>query len=65
MSVSKNIVEKVMGSVEEFYMSDGDEGGEAIFKKFAKEHVHVFEGDYEYAEDNDNKLEYTLVHKKY
>ena len=57
MPVGKQIVEKVMEKVEEFYMADGDEGGEAIFNKFAEKHAHVFEGNYDNAEDNDNKLE--------
>ena len=47
MPVSKQIVEKVMGEVEDFYMADGDEGGEAIFNKFAEKHAHVFEGNYD------------------
>ena len=59
------MIETVMARLEEFWMSDDENSGEAIFNKFAAEHANLFEGDYADAEHNDNKLEYTNVHKKF
>ena len=61
----KEIVEKVMGEVEVFWMSDDENSGEAIFNKFAEKHAAVFDGAYADPENNDNKLEYTTAHKEF
>ena len=45
----------VIEKVEEFFMGDGEDGGEAIFNNFAEKHHHLFEGDFANFEDNDNK----------
>ena len=57
-------IEKVMSKVEQFYMGEGEECGEAIFNKFAEKHASLFEGDFE-GEDAEQKLEYTEVFNEY
>ena len=59
------ILEKVMGEMEAYWMSDDEKGGEAIFNKFAEKYADKFTGDYATPEDNDNNLEYTTIHKEY
>ena len=59
------IIEKVMGELETFWMSDAEDAGEAIFNKFAEKYADKFDGDYDAPQDNDNKLEYTQIHKEY
>lgn len=54
--VPQELVDKVMDKIEEFYFGDSEEGGEAIFYKFAKDKHTVFEEDCD-AEDAENKLE--------
>ena len=52
------IIEKVMARVEQFYMGEGDDCGEAIFNKFAEQHAAIFEGDFE-GDEAEQKIEYT------
>ena len=59
------IIEKVMGELEVFWMSDDEDAGEAIFNKFAEKYADKFVGDYDSPQFNDNKLEYTEIHKEY
>ena len=54
-----------MGNMEEFWMSDAEDGGEAIFNKFAEKYADKFTGDYASPDQNDNSLEYTTIHKEY
>ena len=54
-----------MSELETFWMSDDEDAGEAIFNKFAEKYADKFEGDYDAPHDNDNKLEYTQIHKEY
>ena len=66
---NSEIVAKVMAKVEEFYMGDGDDSGEAIFNKFAEQHAAKFEvAEGENLADVQNmegKLEWTEIHKEY
>ena len=45
-----------MDKIEEFYFGDGEQGGEALFNKFATEKHEVFEADCD-AEGAENKIE--------
>ena len=45
-----------MSKVEEFYFSDAENSGEALFNEFAKKHEHLFEDGCD-AEEMENKLE--------
>ena len=54
-----------MSKIEEFYMSNGSNSAEEIFDKFAVKHAAIFDGDFADAENVENKLEYTNVHKEY
>ena len=54
-----------MNKLEMFWMSEDEDAGEAIFNKFAEQHAHKFDGDYDAPDQNDNKLEYTTIHKEY
>ena len=40
---NSGIVQKVMGKVEEFYMGNEEDSGEAIFNKFAEQHAATFQ----------------------
>ena len=40
---NSEIVQKVMGKVEEFYMGNEEDSGEAIFNKFAEQHAATFQ----------------------
>ena len=64
---NKAIVEKVMTKVEEFYMGNDENSGEAIFNKFAEENKDVFNVDDDFANTEvvEGKLEWTEVHQKY
>ena len=50
------LIDRVMDKIEAFYFGDGDDGGEAIFYKFAQEHHHIFDEDCD-AEEVENKVE--------
>jgi len=54
--VTQELVDKVMDKIEEFYFGDGENGGEALFNKFAAEKHGVFEVDCD-AEMSENKIE--------
>ena len=45
-----------MDKIEEFYFGDGENGGEALFNKFAAEKHGVFDVDCD-AEMSENKIE--------
>ena len=53
---ANSLVDKVMDKIEDFYFGDEDNGGEAIFKKFAAEKHEVFDVDCD-AELTENKIE--------
>ena len=57
---SEEQVQQIMSDIENFYFSDGEESGEAIFNRFAEKHHHMFEDGCD-AEKMENKLEYTQV----
>ena len=61
----QKVIDDVIRELEVFWMTDDDDGGEAIFNKFAEQHASKFEGDYDQPDQNDNKLEYTTIHKEY
>ena len=54
--VAQEVVDRVMSKIEEFYFSDGDDGGEALFKKFAAEKHQVFDAQF-LAEGGENQME--------
>ena len=66
---SSEIVQKVMAKVEEFYMSNEADSGEAIFNNFAEIHAAKFEVKEDEnladAESMEGKLEWTEIHKEY
>ena len=41
------VIEKVMGELETFWMSDAEDAGEAIFNGFAEKYADQFDGDYD------------------
>ena len=45
-----------MDRIEEFYFSDGEDSGEAIFNRFAEKHAELFDAGFN-AQDGENKLE--------
>ena len=47
---------EVMEKIEEFYFSDGEDSGEAVFNKFAAKHAHMFDENCD-AVESENKLE--------
>ena len=49
-------IQKVMSKVEEWYFSDGENSGEAMFNDFAAKHQQLFEDGCD-AEEMENKLE--------
>ena len=49
-------VQKVMDTIEAFYFSDEEAGGEKMFNEFAAKHHKIFEEDCD-AMDMENKLE--------
>lgn len=53
---------QVMEKIEEFYFSDGEESGEAVFNKFAAKHAHLFQEGCD-ATESENKLEHTQVYE--
>lgn len=53
-----------MSKIEEFYFSDSEESGEAIFKAFATKHAALFEDGCD-ALGTENKLEYTAVYNEF
>ena len=36
------LIDRVMTKLEDFYFTEGEDGGEAIFARFAEQHHHVF-----------------------
>lgn len=64
-AAQQKIIDDVIRDLEVFWMAEDEDGGEAIFNKFAEQHAHKFEGDYASPDQNDNKLEYTAIHKEY
>ena len=58
------LVEKVMSMIENFAMSDSNEGGEDLFNDFAKKHAALFEDECD-ASAMENKLEYTNAYKEF
>jgi hypothetical protein len=52
----QELVDKVMDKIEEFYFGDTENGGEALFNKFATEKHIVFEEGCD-AELTENKIE--------
>ena len=46
-------------------MSDAEGAAESQFNEFARKHASKFQGEFWAAENNDNKLEYTAIHKEY
>ena len=59
------MIDDVIRELETFWMTDDEDGGEAIFNKFAEKYADKFDGDYDQPDQNDNKLEYTQIHKEY
>ena len=57
MAEETSLIDRVMDKIEEFYFGEGDEGGEAIFYKFAAEHHQVFDDEIFDAEEMENKVE--------
>ena len=53
-----------MSKIEEFYFSDSEESGEAIFKAFATKHAALFEDGCD-APGPEHKLEYTAVYNEF
>jgi len=49
-------LQEIMERIENFYFSDGEDSGEAIFNRFAEKHAHLFEDGFE-AQAAENKLE--------
>ncbi|CDW78852.1 UNKNOWN [Stylonychia lemnae] len=49
-------LQEVMGRIEDFYFSDEEDSGEAIFNRFAEKHAHLFEAGFE-AKATENKLD--------
>ena len=41
----EEILQKVMGAIEDFYYGDSETSGEAIFNKFAAKNQHIFADD--------------------
>ena len=58
-----------MGKVEEFYMGNEEDSGEAIFNKFAELHAAKFtvadDQNLADVENTEGKLEWTEIHKEY
>ena len=65
LSDQQKIIDDVVQELEVFWMSDEEDAGEAIFNKFAAKYHDKFDGNYDTPDDNDNKLEYTTIHKEY
>ena len=40
-------LQEIMQRIEDFYFSDDDDSGEAIFNRFAEKHAHLFEAGFE------------------
>ena len=51
------MVDTVMSKIEEFFFSDGDDGGEKLFDDFAKDIHHEFDDDIVDAEHRTQKPE--------
>ena len=49
-------LQEVMEKIEDFYFSDGDDSGEAVFNRFASKHSNLFDEGCD-AVENENKLE--------
>ena len=56
LKVAQELIDRVMDKIENFYFNDGEEGGEALFFKFADEKHSVFPDDVD-AEGQENKIE--------
>ena len=55
-----------MENVEEFYMGNEEDSGEALFNKFAEQHASKFDiKEEENLMDVEGKLEWTAIHKEY
>ena len=61
---NEEIVQKVMGKIEEFYFEDGPQSGEVIFNDFASKHEALFAEECD-AVGMENKLEYTAVYNEF
>ena len=64
-AADSELIEKVMDKLQEYWMNDQDNGGEAFFKNFIGPHADKFTEGYDDPENNDNKLVYTEIHKDY
>mmetsp|Transcript_17686 Transcript_17686/g.12731 ORF Transcript_17686/g.12731 Transcript_17686/m.12731 type:complete len:84 (+) Transcript_17686:52-303(+) len=53
-----------MEKLEAFYFSDGGDGGEEIFNKFAEKHANLFDDGCD-AKETENKLEYTQAYEEF
>ena len=58
------VIEKVMNKIEDFYFSDSEESGEAIFNKWAAQYASQFPDDMD-AEGCEQKLEYTPIFNEF
>ena len=54
--MAQTLVDSVMEKIEEFYFSDGDDGGEELFNKFASSNHETFDATF-LAEGGENKME--------
>ena len=63
---NKALIEKVMGELENFWMNDSDQGGEALFNNFIKDHADKFKDGFDTPElMDDNPVEYTNIFMEY
>ena len=58
-------IETVMQALQFYWMSDEENCGEAVFNKWAEKHHMAFEDGFEFTEDNEGKLEYTVAHQDF
>lgn len=64
MATDAEKLSQVMEKIEEFYFSDGEESGEAVFNKFAAKYAELFT-DSSDAIEQENKLEHTQAYQAY
>ena len=62
---NQEIIEKVQSKLELHFIGDAEGSAERLFNEFARKHASKFQGEFWIAENTDNKLEYTAVHKEY
>ena len=56
LKVAQALIDRVMDNIENFYFNEGEDGGEALFFRFAESKHSIFPDDCD-AELQENKVE--------